>query len=73
MDCIISNEKIGFVLGHSILNAIIVAQESIHTLKNTKRSVMIIKLDISKAYDNVDSQFLCKIMHAFGFDKKWIN
>lgn len=33
---------------------------------------MIIKLDITKAYDNVDWRFLCKIMQAFGFNNQWI-
>lgn len=73
MDCIISDEQTEFVPGRSILDGVIVAQEAIHTLQNTKRPGMIIKLDISKAYDNVDWQFLCKIMLAFDFDKKWIN
>lgn len=54
MDYIISDEKTRFVPGHSILDGVIVAQEAIHTLQNMKRLGMIIKLDISKAYDNVD-------------------
>lgn len=34
---------------------------------------MIVKLDISKAYDNVEWCFLCKVMQAFGFSRQWIN
>lgn len=54
MACIISDEHTGFVLGHSILDGVIVAQEAMHTLQNRKRLGLIIKLDISKAYVNVD-------------------
>lgn len=54
MNNIISEEHTGFVLGRSILDGVIVAQEAIHTLQCTNRVGMIIKLDISKAYDNVD-------------------
>lgn len=31
------------------------------------------KLDIKKAYDMVDWHFLCKVLEAFGFDKRWID
>ncbi|XP_016206594.1 uncharacterized protein LOC107646967 [Arachis ipaensis] len=34
---------------------------------------MAIKLDISKAYDRVEWQFLWYIMEKLGFDAKWIN
>lgn len=54
MNSIISKEQIGFVSGHSILDGVIVAQETIHTLQSTNKPGMIIKLDISKDYDSVD-------------------
>lgn len=73
MNSIISEEQTGFVQRHSILDGVIVAQEAMHTLQNTKRAGMLLKLDISKAYDNVDWRFLCKILQAFGFNVQWIN
>ena len=34
---------------------------------------MMIKLDIKKAYDNVNQEFLMMVLHKFGFDKHWCN
>lgn len=73
MNNIISEEQTGFVPGRSILDGVIIAQEAIHTLQSTNRPGMIIKLDITKAYDSVDWRVLCKTLQAFGFDKHWIN
>lgn len=73
MNTIISKEQMSFVPGRSILGGVIVAQEAIHTLQSMKRPSMLVKLDISKAYDKMDWCFLCKIMQAFGFSRQWIN
>ena len=33
---------------------------------------MAIKLDIDKAYDRVELEFLCRIMLKLGLDSKWV-
>ena len=33
---------------------------------------MAVKLDISKAYDQVEWTFLKGIMHKLGFDRRWV-
>lgn len=35
--------------------------------------MMLLKLDIRKAYDKVNWCFLFKTMEAFGFQKKWLD
>lgn len=70
---IISEEQTGFVMDRSIYDGVIIAQEAIHSVQLNKSSSMLIKLDISKAYDKVDWCFLCKCLEAFGFSKTWIN
>lgn len=50
---LISPTQIGFVKGRQISNGIIVAQETIHSLRSTKSPSMIIKIEFSKAYDQI--------------------
>ncbi|KAI0511114.1 hypothetical protein KFK09_011737 [Dendrobium nobile] len=71
---IISLEQTGFVKGRSIFDNVLLAQEIIHDL-NAKISGgnVIFKMDISKAYDNLNWKFLYKIMHLFGFNSQYTN
>ena len=50
---IISPEQSGFVEGRQILDGNITVQETIHLVKCTRSPGMLIKLDISKAYDKL--------------------
>ena len=51
---IISPEQAGFVEGRQILDGIILVHETIHSLKTTKTPSMLLKLDLSKAYDKLN-------------------
>ncbi len=51
---LVSEEKNGYVEGRQILNNIIQADEVVHSLKSNKQACMIIKLDLEKAYDNLN-------------------
>jgi len=51
LDSLIFAEKIGFVEGRQILDGLVVTQEVIHSLNMKKQKGMMIKLDLSKAYD----------------------
>ena len=51
---IISPEQVGFVEGRKILDGIILVHETIHSLKATKTPGMILKLDLSKAYNKLN-------------------
>jgi hypothetical protein len=53
MPRLISLEQSGFVEGRQILDGIILTQEMIHSLKQTKSPGMLIKVDLVKAYDKV--------------------
>ena len=44
--------------------------EVIHSMEASKREGMLLKLDLSKAYDWVDWSFLGLVLQAFGFDQK---
>lgn len=44
--------------------------EVIHSMEAGKREGMLLKLDMSKSYDQVDWSFLDLVLKAFGFDVK---
>ena len=69
---IISPEQAGFVEGRQITDGIILVHETMHSIKERKIPGMMIKLDLSKAYDKINWDFLEKMMIAFGFDKEWV-
>ena len=45
----------------------------LHSLKRKKLPGMLVKLDIAKAYDKLNWQFIRKMVEAFGFIQNWVN
>ncbi|XP_059076458.1 secreted RxLR effector protein 78-like [Cryptomeria japonica] len=70
---IISSEQHGFTLGREITDNIIMATETIHSMHSSKAKGMIIKLDVSKAYDCVSWNFLFEVLKKIGFKQKWLD
>ena len=73
---LVSESQGAFMSDHLISNNILVAFETLHHLKNKIKGrigFMALKLDMSKAYDKVEWNFLEKIMGKLGFDEKWIS
>lgn len=54
---IISPKRTNFSEGCQILNGIVVAHEVIHSIKKSKQERMLIKLDLSKAYDCLNFEY----------------
>ena len=63
----ISLEQSGYVEGRQIIDCIILYHEVVHSLKTTKTPGMILKLDLSKAFDNMSWYFIEKMLLSFGF------
>ena len=56
-----------FVKRRQILDASLTANEVINAWNKMGKKWIICKLDIEKAYDNINWQFLLKIMQKMGF------
>jgi hypothetical protein len=69
---IISPEKSGYVEGRQILDSVILAHEVIHSLQKTKTPGMLLKLDLSKAFDKISWEYMQAMLLAFGFDQGWV-
>ena len=63
----ISPEQFGFLSGRQIHEAVGVAQESLHSLKRSGRKGVIVKLDLSKAYDRFSWLYLRLLLTHLGF------
>lgn len=60
-------EQFGFLENRQILDAIGVAQETLHYIKSKKMSSIILKLDLVKAYDRVNWDFFASGSFTGGF------
>lgn len=69
---LISPEQSGYVEGRQILDDIILTHEIIHSLKHSKQAGMILKIDLSKAFDKLSWIYIQKMLTAFGFSPMWI-
>ncbi|KAL0287958.1 UNVERIFIED_CONTAM: hypothetical protein Sangu_2668400 [Sesamum angustifolium] len=70
---LISPSQSGFVPGRLIANNILLAQEMTHHLDmRHSKGNLILKLDMSKAYDRVKWKFLYAILEKMGFPARFI-
>ncbi|WRX28178.1 Reverse transcriptase domain - like 10 [Theobroma cacao] len=71
---IISKNQSGFVNGRLISDNILLAQELIGKIDAKSRGGnVVLKLDMAKAYDRLNWDFLYLMMEHFGFNAHWIN
>eukprot|EP00253_Pinus_taeda_P015841 PITA_15841 len=68
---LISQEQIGYVEGRQIMDGVILSNEVIHSLKLLKKPSMIMKLDLSKAFDKLSWSYIQQMLLAFGFNATW--
>ena len=75
LDGMISPAQSAFIPGRLISDNALIAFECMHSLsslKDERGEFCAYKLDLAKAYDRVDWQFLKCMLGALGFDPVWI-
>ncbi|KAM6563873.1 hypothetical protein CsatB_023871 [Cannabis sativa] len=71
---IISPEQTAFVHGRLIAENTAVAREIVHSMKKKKgkKGFMMIKLDMEKAYDKMDWEFILNTLKGLGFHQNFV-
>ena len=72
---VISENQSAFVLGRAISDNVLITHEVIHYLKTSKakqRVFMVVKTDMSKAYDRLELEFIRRVLLRLGFHVKWV-
>ena len=69
----ISKERFGFLDGRQIHEAIGVPQEGLHSMKTKKLKGVVVKIDLSKAYDRVNWLFIRLLLTHLLFEVHFIN
>jgi hypothetical protein len=75
LDDVVSQEQSAFVLNRRITDNALIAFECVHAIQrnNGRRGdFCAYKLDLSKAYDRVDRDFLKSVMEKLGFHNKFV-
>lgn len=76
MEKIVSENQSAFIPGRLITDNIMVSYEMMHYLKQEQRGkegYMTLKIDMSKAYDRIEWDYLREILCKMGFHDWWVH
>ncbi|RVW46228.1 LINE-1 retrotransposable element ORF2 protein [Vitis vinifera] len=68
---VVSSAQNAFVEGRQILDVALIANEAIDSLLKRNESGVLCKLDLEKAYDHINWNFLLFVLQSMGFGEKW--
>ena len=72
MPLIVSPFQGAFVAKRQILDGVLIANELIDSRKRSKVDGFLLKIDLEKAYDHVDWNFVDYMLLKFGFGETWL-
>jgi hypothetical protein len=71
LDKVISKTQSAFIKGRQILDLILIANESLDSRCRSGEPGILCKMDVEKAYDHVNWDFLLYMLKMCGFGEKW--
>lgn len=69
----VSTNQSAFLKGRCIQDNFLLVQQTAHFLHQQKQPQVLLKLDISKAFDSVPWSFLLEVLQSLGFGQRWHN
>ena len=72
LEKLISSSQSGFVIGRHVLDNVALVQETIHSSLHHHEKGMIIKLDMTNAFNRVRHSFLLQVLTTFSFSYVFI-
>lgn len=70
---VVHTNQYGFIKGRSIQDCLSWAFQFLHICQQSKKEIVILKLDFEKAFNKVEHKVILDMMHFKGFFDKWIN
>ena len=67
---LVDNHQMAFIKGRQIMDAVLIANECVESRQRSKCPGILCKLDIQKAYDRLNWNFLLFMMQRMGFGSK---
>ena len=68
---VVHRNQYGFIKSRTIQDCLGWAFEYIHQCKQSRKEIVILKLDFEKAFDTMEHDFILNILKYEGFDERW--
>ena len=69
---LVDSRQMAFIQGRQIMDAVSMANEAVDSRQKQKKPEILCKIDLEKAYDHVNWEYLLNTMGRLGFGRNWI-